>query len=299
MWCFHKNTNGLIKVTNSAYPGSPPFLATLIQEAQVKFATSLDNLLASLAKLMDIDDSEDAFSNWNSKLQSSAEEYEEATQREIHTLVAIHSPAQNPPPPPPTAQNAQNPTSRHIEDSLKPSTLSLDMTPTELRHWLGKHQAWYSYNDMPGLPISQQHSFFYCVLDADLTSHLQRHIHPHTSIFCGNDDTESCISISQDLFSQQYPLIEYRVQLFHKLKATSSPSQTSSTTFSSWPLEADLHKLDIDDIQCFRALAGAADYKLHQHLLKLSPLTLASIQHEAHEYEMLKVVSKKIPGQPT
>ncbi len=110
---------------------------------------------------MDIDDSEDAFSNWNSKLQSCAEEHAEATQRAIQALATIHSPVQNPPqPPPPTAQNAQNPTSHHIEDSLKPSTLSLDMTPAELRHWLEKLEAWYNYNDMPSLPTLQRHSFF-------------------------------------------------------------------------------------------------------------------------------------------
>ena len=45
---------------------------------------------------------------------------------------------QSQPPPPPAAQNAQNPSSCCIEDSLKPSTFSLDMTPAELWHWLEK-----------------------------------------------------------------------------------------------------------------------------------------------------------------
>ena len=110
MWCFHKNINGLTKLTQSAYPGSPAFLVTLIQENQVKLTTSFDNLSASLAQLMDIDDSEDAFSTWNSKLQSCEEEHAEATQRAIQALAIIHSPVQNPPQqPPPAAQNAQNP----------------------------------------------------------------------------------------------------------------------------------------------------------------------------------------------
>ncbi len=88
------------------------------------------------------------------------------------------------------------------------------MTPAELRHWPEKLEAWYNYNDMPSLPISQQHSFFYSVLDADLTSHLQRQVHPDTPIFFDDDDTESCISFLQDLFNQQYPLIECRAQFF-------------------------------------------------------------------------------------
>ncbi len=63
---FTENINGLTKLTQRAYPGSPAFLATLIQENQVKLTTSFDNLSTSLAQLMDIDHSEDAFSNWNS-----------------------------------------------------------------------------------------------------------------------------------------------------------------------------------------------------------------------------------------
>ncbi len=107
---FTKHVNGLTKLILSAYPGSPAFLATLIQENQVKLTTSFDNLSASLAQLMDTDDSEDAFSTWNSKLQSCEEEHAEATQRAIQALAIIHSPIQNPPqlPPPPAAQNAQN-----------------------------------------------------------------------------------------------------------------------------------------------------------------------------------------------
>ena len=154
--------------------------------------TSFDNLWASLAKLKDIDDSEDAFSNWSSKLQSCTEEHAEVTQRAIQALATIHSPAQNPPqPPPPTALNAQNPISCHIEDSLKPSTVHLDMTPAELRCWSEKLKAWYNYNDMPSLPISQRHSFFYSILDADSTSHLQRQVHLDTSVFSDDNDTES------------------------------------------------------------------------------------------------------------
>ncbi len=129
-----KNINGLTKLSLSAYPGSPAFLATLIQENQVTLTTSFDNMSASLPQLMDIDDSEDAFSTWNSKLQSCEEEHAEATHRAIQALATIHSPVQNPPrpPPPPAAHNAQNPSCCCIEDSLKPSTLSLDMTPAEL-----------------------------------------------------------------------------------------------------------------------------------------------------------------------
>ncbi len=63
-------------------------------------------------------------------------------------------------------------------------------------------------------------------------------------------------------------------------------------------LEADLLKLDVGDIQCFCAIVGAADHKLCQCLLNLSPLTLASIQQEACEYEMLKIVSKSLDNPP-
>ncbi len=125
-----KNLSEVKNLADSPYPGSPPFLTRPIEEAQDRLTQSLDNLTASLARLLDLGEGEDATSAWDHKLKGCSAEYNGVTQQVVEALSAIHSPVQNPP----TPQNIQNPTSHYIEDTLKPSTLRLDMTPPELRH---------------------------------------------------------------------------------------------------------------------------------------------------------------------
>ncbi len=286
---FTKNVSAVKRLAYSAYPGSPALLTTLIEEAQAKLTQSFDNLTTSLARLMDLDEGEDATATWYFKLQSCSEEHDDVTQRVLEALAIIHSPVQNPP----TPKKIQNPTPRHIEDTLKPSTLSLDMTPAELRHWIASLQAWYDYNNMQGLPIPQQHSLLYNVLDADLAYDLERQVHSDTPIF-SDDDTESCISILQDLFNLRYPLIERRIQYFCYTQGNKQHFTDFLNNLQKLGAEADLHKLDISDIHCFRAIVEAVDHKLRQRLLQLSPLTLAAIEQEAREYEMIKAVAKSL-----
>ncbi len=267
---FAKNVNSLTRLIDSASPGSPLLLITLIEEAQVKLTQSFDNLCVSIARLMDIDEAVDATAAWDSKLQSCTDEYDTATQDVIKALTIIHSPVHQPAPPP----QQQNPPARRIE------TLSLDMSPAELRLWIGSLRAWYDFNNMQGLTIPQQQRFLYNVLDSNLSSNLERRIHPDTPIFSDND--ESCIRILQEFFDLHYPLIQCRAQYFHYIQGDHQHFTEYLNSLQQLGAEADLHMLSANDIHCFRAIIGTTDHTLRQRLLKLSPLTLDAIEREAY-----------------
>ncbi len=168
---FTKNVNSLTRLIDSAPPGSPLLLITLIEEAQVKLTQSFDNLCASIARLMDVDEAVDATAAWDSKLQSCTDEYDTVTQDVVKALTIIHSPVHQPAPPPP---QQQNPPACRIEDTLKPRTLSLDMSPAELRLWIASLHAWFDFYNMQGLTIPQQQRFLYNILDSNLSSNMER-----------------------------------------------------------------------------------------------------------------------------
>ncbi len=145
----------------------------------------------------------------DNRLQSCSAEHDDVTRRMLEALATIHSPVQNPP----TPQNIQNHTSHRIEDTLKPSTLSLGMTPPELRHWIMSLQAWYNYNNMQGLLVPQQHSFLYNFLDADLSSNL----------------------------------IERGAQYFHYTQGNRQNFTDFLNNLQKLGADADLHKLNVSD----------------------------------------------------
>ncbi len=288
---FTKNVNALTKLAESASPGSPSLLTTLIEEAQVKLTHSFDNLTTAIVRLMDVDEATDATSTWDSKLQSCTAEYNDVTQKVLRALTIIPSPVQHPTSP--TLPNTQNLPARRLEDTLKPSTLSLDMTPAELTLWIASLQAWYEFNNMQGLTIPQQHRFLYNILDSHLSSNLERRVHSDTPVF-SNDDTESCVSILQDFFHLRYPLIQRRAQYFGHTQGNQQRFTDFLYNLQKLGAEADLHMLNVNDIHCFRAIVGTTDLQLRQRLLKLSPLTLDAIEREACAYEMAKEVGKSL-----
>ncbi|CAB4045969.1 Hypothetical predicted protein, partial [Paramuricea clavata] len=185
--------------------------------------------------------------------------------------------ADNPTPQP--RINAENEERRpvRINDSLKPSMLSKDASPTELKQWLEQYEAYYESNQMSKMTIKEQHSYFKMLLDSDLRTRMAAQTGPRTNIF-GN---ESLIESLKEDFAMRYPLVTRRLDYFSRKQKNGEQFSDFLSKLKELGELADLDGITKEDILVFSSLSGTNNKELLDDLLKIEDASLKNIEKAA------------------
>ena len=92
--------------------------------------------------------------------------------------------------------------SRLVEDSLKPFTLSRDHTPQDLRTWIGQVEQYLRIGTIRTQPLDTQRAFLDRCIDSALLRDLRQFIAPDTAI----SSPDGCLEIIQARFRRMYPI---------------------------------------------------------------------------------------------
>ncbi|CAB4045298.1 zinc knuckle [Paramuricea clavata] len=207
---------------------------------------------------------------------------EERANAAIHELLKAAIPRR------PTEERSVQPSKTYrINDSLKPSVLSKDASPVEMRHWLDSFKAYYTSNNMETFSKSERLSYFKILLDCDLKTRITSKMDDSTDIF-GKD---GCLEILERDFLCRYPLFSRRLDFFQKQQKAGQPFTDYMARLKELSKLADLEKLSVEEIFVFCALRGTTDKDLLDDFLELPEKTLKAIEDTASLYES-KLYSK-------
>ena len=176
-----------------------------------------------------------------------------------------------------------------INDTLKPSVLSLENKPIELRQWVREIKTFFMSNQLD--KVSQEEQIGYCrkFLAPELEVLVSAKVDDHTTF---DGDNNSILSIVQEEFNIRYPLFERRLEYFQ----FHMQQGQSATAFVARKLqlaqEADLPSLQVDDLNCFTVMTGLKDDGLLSKLLDLSTPTFEDIKKRIAKYESTKASKK-------
>ena len=115
--------------------------------------------------------------------------------------------------PTPVAQAAQPVYQRRrqfVNDTLRPPTLTLQMTPVELCSWTRKFMSFFTTNQFNQASIPEQQAYVRQFIDPDLEVQIGMKIDDTTEIFGG----QGTISYIEDEFALRYPLFSRRLDFF-------------------------------------------------------------------------------------
>ena len=169
-------------------------------------------------------------------------------------------------------------------EALRPSKLSLDNTPTELRNWKARYQAYHGTSNLDAYDRTEQHMFLFAVLDSDMENRIREHdqYDPRIEVF---GDADSVMSLIEEVFMQRYPLFNRRLEFFRV-------AQRAGQEFSAFALElkqkgdeADLHRLDIDSLHVFRYITGVTDQRLRDKFFRMVNPQLEDLKRTVRAYE--------------
>jgi hypothetical protein len=151
-----------------------------------------------------------------------------------------------------------------------------------MRSWVNKFKAFYTTSCLDRCTIAEQQAYLRICIDTNLEARIQDKIQENTPIF-GED---GCIQLLEEEFLLKYPLFTRRLEFFRY-------NQTEGQLFTDYCAklkaigeEADLHKLEVDDLYVFRYICGTSDNKLKEKFLKQEDPTLDDLNRIARAYEI-------------
>ncbi|CAB4046073.1 Hypothetical predicted protein, partial [Paramuricea clavata] len=184
--------------------------------------------------------------------------------------------------------------SRRINDSLKPTVLSKDASPTELRHWIDSFKAYYSSNDMDDFSKEERRSYFKILLDSDLKTRIMAKMNDNTDVF-GED---GCLQLLENDFLGRYPLFSRRLDFFQCQQRNGQAFTDFMAKLKELSRLADLEKLSVEEIFVFCLLRGTTDSTLLDDLLELPEKTLKDVENAGKMYESKLISRSKLNANP-
>ena len=175
-----------------------------------------------------------------------------------------------------------------ILDALKPFKLKADNHPADLRSWMDKFCAYYTSSGLAVYTTPEQHALLFNCINQDLETKIKEHddYSPDLPVFSDNDNEQSIFYILEKEFLLTYPLFTRRYHFFSMKQVPGQLFTDYMTKLKQKGDEADLHKLDIDEIYVFRYITSVTDSKLRERFLKLQNPTLENLKREARAYEV-------------
>ncbi len=179
-----------------------------------------------------------------------------------------------------------------IDDTLKPTKLTDDHGPVEMRNWLLKFRAWYTTSAMDRRTIGEQQAYFFLCLGSTLETRMRLKVEPTTPIFEIPGDDTSVVSLLEEDFLQRYPIFMRRLEYFRFDQAANQDAVDWIAKLEQKGNEADLHRLSVDQIHVFRVICGCTDKRLREKFLKIKEPTLEKIKEEARVYAAASTITK-------
>jgi len=177
------------------------------------------------------------------------------------------------------------------DTALKPDKLTTDFTPDEFREW---REQWYSYFEASNFEaVSErcQQQYLKACLNTNLKLRLSEKCNKDTPIF-GADD--SCMAYLQQEFDAQYPLQNRRLEFFHYKQQSGQLMSDFALKLKRLWEQADIHKIDPEELLVYRYMTGCTDQKLRNELLKIEDPTVILLNDRIMQWERERKQEKKI-----
>ena len=254
-----------------------------LMDEQAAVQTQFNTLESLYTQLIDSGTPED--------VESCAKRLDEMADQRTAALekVSVALAAAQPSPRPPV--NTQSTVGLHkpkVQEALRPFKLKTNHTPVDLRSWLGKFQAYFTSSGLHAYSAQEQHAFLFNCMTPDLEVRIKENDNftQDMPLYSDDDSVSGVMTLLETEFLQAYPLFNRRLDFF-RLK------QAQGQTFSDFMLklkqkgeEADLHKLNTEELYIFRYITGASDITLRERFLKLADPTLDDLKRAVRAYEV-------------
>ena len=237
------------------------------------------------------------------------EVYRPARRRMLAALVAAEPVLAAPPAPAAVGAAAVAPPPapavppRQVKEAtgLKPTKLSLEQSPAELRIWMEQYEAYHEASNFNLLAGHQQRAYFGSCLDPLLYAKVKEGIIGDVPVFTeahDDDDEEnpppSCMSLLQAEFDLHYPLFLRRHKFFQCKQEKNQPFSDFAVKLRQLGDECDLEEMGTNELYVHRYIGGVTDEKLRDKFLRESEPTYASLRAIARAHESAAASAKAL-----
>lgn len=150
---------------------------------------------------------------------------------------------------------------------LKPDKLEKGFSPSQLAHWLGQLQTYWRQSRFDQLtPTDQQNVLFTC-MSTQLGTTLGLRFEPTHMVFSG-DDSADCISVIEQYWLEQNPILSRRLELFRANQAANQKFSSFIAHLTRLEQGCDIENISGEELFCLLLLKSCSDDTLLAELLK-------------------------------
>ena len=203
--------------------------------------------------------------------------------------MALDAMETEPPAPVPT-QAPLNPAGQDFKktnEGLKPTTLSHEDTPEQLRSWERMWSSFYTTGNLHSLRLEDQQAWLLSVVDKFLAGRLESRMTVRTPIFHDPKDPTvvSCLGIISEEFLRRYPIAARRHQFFSYKPTKGMPMSSLDDTLSNMARNADIKKMTEEEHLALRIVTACQDEGLKREFLKLRIMSLVNVRNTYESWE--------------
>lgn len=286
---FSRTINSAIRLCDFVLDKPSSLAATELENASKEVKTTYTKVEDILLNLQQIDSGN--YDTYDEALTSCKDKYDDIS----YKLLTLSANLFTPQPQLVAAPEQHKNRPFRINEALKPFLLTKDHNPCELRSWINKFKAFYSTSMLNHCTLAEQHAYLRICLDANLEARIQDKLEDEMPIFGDG----GCIDLLEEEFRMTYPLFARRLDFFRF-------TQTQGQLFTDYcgklrakGEEADLHKLNVDDLYVFRYICGTNDNILKEKFLKHEDPTLEDLNRIARAYEVTRSTLKAMAAPST
>ena len=194
--------------------------------------------------------------------------------------------------PPPSAHVPTNPDGsvrdfKKTNEGLKPTTLSHEDSPEQLRSWQRMWMSFYATGNLHTLRVEDQQAWLLSVVDKCLAGRFESRMKSDTPIFKDalDPNVTSCLGIVEEEFLRRYPLAARRHQFFTYTPTKGTPMCQVDDTLSNMAKNADIARMTEDELLALRIVTACLDEGLKREFLKLRIMSLDNVRHTYESWE--------------
>ena len=293
---FTRQFNACGKATRFASVHPTPDAAEVIREHQSRLTKAYGELMEVLDTLQTLDDPKESDLYEQGK-EDTQDRFDESQERIISCLEEIVPTGRANLTAPPAgaagggvAGGGGGARLIKIQESLKPFLLTRDHNPIEFRTWCLQFRSFYNASHLELLDVVDQQAYFRINIQPILADKVFDEADDNTPIF----GAYSCMNLLNDEFAARYPLATRRFEYF---QLSPQPGQLFSDFLSKLlkhGKEADLAKLEVEDLHCYRCITACPDAKLRDKFLRVDNPTIKEFEAIIRTYEKSSATSKVI-----
>ena len=169
-----------------------------------------------------------------------------------------------------------------VVSDLRPSKLTLDNTPGELRIWIRKLNAFFTASNLKEASLEEQKAHLAACIDDKLNLRLVEKIDLAMNVLDGADN---CVQIIKKEFSDRYPLFQRRLEYFTMKRKEGELCSDAILRVRAMGDDADLAGITAEDLTIFSSIRIVDDKKLREKLLDIPNPTLRQIDQTVRNFE--------------